>query len=86
MKENFAIMTDAGGDFTREIIAKYGKEGIKDYSLDFATSKAVISDDTQMTLFTAEGLLEQVGDEIQNIYRSYKNWFITQTVRYDNRP
>lgn len=26
MKENFAILTDAGGDFTREIIAKYGIE------------------------------------------------------------
>ena len=26
MKENFAIMTDAGGDFTREIVAKYGIE------------------------------------------------------------
>ena len=26
MKENFAIMTDAGGDFTREVIAKYGIE------------------------------------------------------------
>ena len=26
MKENFAIITDAGGDFTREIIAKYGIE------------------------------------------------------------
>ena len=24
MKENFAIMTDAGGDFTREILEKYG--------------------------------------------------------------
>ena len=24
--ENFAIMTDAGGDFTREIIQKYGIE------------------------------------------------------------
>ena len=26
MKNNFAILTDAGGDFTREIIAKYGIE------------------------------------------------------------
>ena len=26
MKENFAILTDAGGDFTREILAKYGIE------------------------------------------------------------
>ena len=26
MKENFAILTDAGGDFTREQIKKYGIE------------------------------------------------------------
>ena len=26
MKENFAILTDAGGDFTREVIEKYGIE------------------------------------------------------------
>ena len=26
MKENFAILTDAGGDFTRDIISKYGIE------------------------------------------------------------
>ena len=26
MKENFAILTDAGGDFTREVIKKYGIE------------------------------------------------------------
>ncbi len=68
------------------IIKKYGKGGITSYSLDQMTVKALISDDTQMTLFTAEGLLEQEGDEIQNIYHSYKNWLITQNTSFENRP
>ena len=68
------------------IIKKYGKEGITSYSLDQLTVKALISDDTQMTLFTAEGLLEQDGDELQNIYHAYKNWLITQNTTFENRP
>ncbi len=68
------------------IIKKYGKDGITSYSIDPMTVKALISDDTQMTLFTAEGLLEQEGDEIQNIYHSYKNWLITQNTSFENRP
>ena len=38
----------------REIFGKYGREGIREYRLDSARNKALISDDTQMTLFTAE--------------------------------
>ena len=68
------------------IIKKYGKDGITSYSIDQMTVKALISDDTQMTLFTAEGLLEQEGDELQNIYHSYKNWLITQNTSFENRP
>ena len=68
------------------IIKQYGKGGITSYSLDQMTVKALISDDTQMTLFTAEGLLEQEGDELQNIYHSYKNWLTTQNTSFDNRP
>lgn len=37
------------------IFAEFGKEGITDYLLH--DSKAWISDDTQMTMFTANGLL-----------------------------
>ena len=68
------------------IIKKYGKKGITSYSLDRESGKALISDDTQMTLFTAQGLLEKEGAELQNIYKSYKNWLITQTVGFGDRP
>ena len=42
-------------EFIREpqIFSRYGKDGITKYELDNRTGKALISDDTQMTLFTA---------------------------------
>ena len=39
------------------ITGKYGELGITAYELDRASGKALISDDTQMTLFTANGIL-----------------------------
>ena len=36
---------------------KYGADGIRSYELDFETGTAVFSDDTQMSLFTANGIL-----------------------------
>ena len=39
-----------------EIFRLYGENGITEYALS-GSGKALISDDTQMTLFTAEGLL-----------------------------
>ena len=36
-----------------EIFARYGKDGIQQYEIDQKSGKALISDDTQMTLFTA---------------------------------
>ena len=40
-----------------EILEQYGASGITSYSLDPATGLALFSDDTQMSLFTANGLL-----------------------------
>lgn len=40
-----------------EIFSKFGQSGITSYVYDKKTGKALISDDTQMTLFTANGLL-----------------------------
>ena len=40
-----------------EIYRKYGSKGITSYEKDRRTGKALISDDTQMTLFTANGLM-----------------------------
>ena len=67
-----------------QITRRFGKEGITEYVLHHG--KAPISDDTQMTLFTAEGLLS--ADEPSfagyraGIRRAYQDWFLTQHVRY----
>ncbi len=44
-----------------EIFRKYGQDGIQDY--DLSGGKALMSDDTQMTLFTLAGLLAWQGDK-----------------------
>ena len=81
-------------EFVREdyIFTHYGKEGITEYQLDPLTQKAIISDDTQMTLFTANGLL--VGDTrgamrgIQGnprgyVARAYQDWLTTQEKSFE---
>ena len=40
-----------------EIESTFGPEGVRDFTLDYG-HEAPITDDTQMTLFTAEGLVE----------------------------
>lgn len=69
----------------RTILRKYGFAGISMYELD-CDGIARFSDDTQMTLFTAVGLLNahvsinkcgiQIADSIKD---SYLNWYMTQT-------
>ena len=44
-------------DSLEEIHVKYGNNGISEYEVDAVTGKAFISDDTQMMLFTATGIL-----------------------------
>ncbi len=63
------------------IFKKYGERGITDYHL--TEGKALISDDTQMTLFTAEGLLlsRSIESAIESIYSAYLNWYKTQTLK-----
>lgn len=69
-----------------DIRTRYGTEGIIEYSLTNGIAR--ISDDTQMTLFTADGLLlcgarvENCGTALENISLCYKDWFRTQTERY----
>ncbi len=71
----------------RQIINKYGKPGITELAVG-KRGKAEISDDTQMTLFTANGLLfaqtqarlngvsKPLGVHLLNAYRE---WYKTQT-------
>ena len=69
------------------ILHKYGNKGVTDY-VEFEDNIGRITDDTQMTLFTAEGLMRYIntereggnrGDYIQAVYRSYIEWLHTQT-------
>ena len=80
------------------ITGKYGDQGITAYEIDRTSGKALISDDTQMTLFTANGILfgETRGrmrgiDAAPHDYvaMAYQDWLTTQyadypqTKRYD---
>lgn len=67
------------------IRSTYGENGITHYHLN--QGKALISDDTQMTLFTANGLLLGItrgmtrgimGDIEDYVYGCYKDWLATQ--------
>lgn len=68
-----------------QIFRKYGENGITEY--DLRGGKAIISDDTQMTLFTATGLLVSTtrwlalgigGYPTPSVHRSYLDWLKTQ--------
>ena len=75
------------------IIERYGHNGITSYTLDQATGKALISDDTQMTLFTANGILKGHTEKILHrneksprswISQAYQDWLTTQNVPFEN--
>lgn len=68
------------------IVSRYGEGGIRTYELAYPgfgndLEVALISDDTQMTLYTAEGLLEAAKshrDVIEAIKEAYLEWFSHQ--------
>lgn len=70
------------------ILARYGDKGITRFKLD-SDGKALVSDDTQMTLFTANGMLMGLtrgymrgigGDPKNYVEGAYIEWYYTQTV------
>lgn len=68
-----------------EIRRKYGPDGITDLQLA-SSGKALVSDDTQMTLFTAEGMLRAYCRWVNRgichvpsvVHGAYLRWLITQ--------
>lgn len=75
-----------------QIFARFGEGGIREYCPDSVTGKALISDDTQMTLFTAAGLLlcntrlEQkgiAGNPRVYVAAAYQDWLITQEEPFE---
>lgn len=68
-----------------EIFGRYGENGITEFRMK--DGKAHISDDTQMTLFTVNGLLNNTADGhtesyTKSIAKCYKDWYITQREQY----
>ena len=73
----------------QQIFSRYGERGITEYEL--SNGVAQISDDTQMTLFTATGLLVGttrgmtrgiMGSYTDDIHHSYTDWHKTQEERF----
>lgn len=71
------------------IVESYGEQGIQRYQLS-KNGKALISDDTQMTLFTANGLLVgstrgkmrgAMGAPSGYVYLAYLDWLTTQGMK-----
>jgi len=69
------------------ILQKYGNKGITHFDLD-SSGKALVSDDTQMTLFTANGMLMGLtrgymrgigGAPEKYVDGAYVEWYYTQT-------
>ena len=64
---------------------RFGENGIQDLLIN-SKGKAEITDDTQMTMFTADGLIKAVRKnlnlkempDMQTVFNSYKLWFNTQ--------
>ncbi len=67
-----------------QIFSQYGSDGITEYELDKQSGKALISDDTQMTLFTATGITAQSEyGVLYDIEQSYFDWLTTQMYSFD---
>jgi len=67
-----------------QIRARFGPAGITGYTqLDHGIAR--FTDDTQMTLFTAEGFLLALpnADPIPTVHRAYRAWLQTQSGRFD---
>lgn len=73
-----------------DIIQNFGKSGVTDF-VEYSNGTGEFTDDTQMTLFTAEGLLrafhwemlEEIGATVEITYRSYLRWLYTQGYSFD---
>ena len=70
-----------------EIQSAYGDAGIQDLVIA-SSGVAEITDDTQMTLFTAEGILRAYGSEkvegtadpLPCVFEAYQRWLLTQST------
>ena len=76
-----------------DILRKYGKDGVSGY-VEFADGTGAITDDTQMTLFTAEGILRSLVRNNERgiccaedvVHNAYLRWLKTQGIVVEAAP
>ncbi|MGN1339776.1 MAG: ADP-ribosylglycohydrolase family protein [Oscillospiraceae bacterium] len=76
-----------------DIRRAFGRNGIEEPQTDKELRKALISDDTQMTLFTAEGIMwadrlggrQELSSYTTYVFYAYQRWFYTQTKSLASR-
>lgn len=77
-----------------QILTRFGEDGITEYQLNPRTGKALISDDTQMTLFTATGCLAASAQGALSgaekatyayVKPHYDDWYLTQVRSFAER-
>ncbi len=79
--------------YSEEIKDIYGSSGVTDLFVN-GRGAAEVSDDTQMTIFTAEGLLKSIiwhfdaiqPLDIKYVYDSYQDWLTTQSIPFELAP
>ena len=72
-----------------EIRARYGRDGIRDLDPAARGGLGAVTDDTQMTMFTAEGLLRAIARHQERgicstesiVWHAYHRWMLTQRER-----
>lgn len=75
------------------ILRNYGGDGVTGY-VEFGDGTGAVTDDTQMTLFTAEGLLRAIVrlngrgicDPVAVVKNAYQRWLKTQDGMFFFRP
>ncbi|MEV4061557.1 ADP-ribosylglycohydrolase family protein [Nonomuraea dietziae] len=63
-------------DSIREIRKHHGPDGVTGYVPDWRGRIGLVTDDTQMTLFTVEGLVG--GGDVESVRQAYLRWLDTQ--------
>lgn len=99
-----SILGGAAGDalgyaveFTslKSIRDEFGPEGITEYETDPLAGEAIFSDDTQMTLFTAAGIMAAKNAGVtapashkmyRYVHSAYLDWYKTQSLEPDKKP
>ncbi|MCP3799483.1 ADP-ribosylglycohydrolase family protein [Allokutzneria sp. A3M-2-11 16] len=69
----------------RDIRARYGDQGSRDFDACYGIDGGAITDDTQMTLFTLEGLLlsDRATNPVPAVLRAYLRWLHTQGIPWE---